>query len=139
MCRVMERKLFKDTKLGVPQGGIVSPILANVYLHELDMFMRKYTSLSRVETTRRRQQGLANFAYSRYADDFVVLCNGTKRQAEQLREELYVFLSTNLHLYLSKEKTEITHLNEGFEFLGFKIQRRPGHDGMKTKVSKFTG
>jgi RNA-directed DNA polymerase len=133
-AEVMERKLFKDTKLGVPQGGIVSPILANVYLHELDMFMRKYTSLSRVEKTRRRQQGLANFAYSRYADDFVVLCNGTKRQAEQLREELYVFLSTNLHLYLSKEKTKITHLNEGFEFLGFKIQRRQGHDGMKTKV-----
>jgi hypothetical protein len=51
-----------------------------------------------------------------------------------LREELYEFLKTTLRLGLSKEKTRITHLNDGFKFLGFWICREKGHDGMKTKV-----
>src|SRR5437763_1353948 len=84
---VMERKLFKDTKLGTPQGGIVSPLLANVYLHELDKFMRKYTGLPQTAKTARRKAGLANYTYVRYADDFVILCNGTRTQAEAMREE----------------------------------------------------
>jgi len=71
---VMERKLFKDTALGTPQGGIVSPLLANVYLHELDKYMEKYTALTERQRARRRKRGLANFAYARYADDFVILC-----------------------------------------------------------------
>jgi group II intron reverse transcriptase/maturase len=131
---VMEKKLFRDTKLGTPQGGIVSPLLANIYLNELDKYMYRYTGLSQKEKTRRRKQGLANFVYVRYADDFVVLSNGTKSQAEELKEELYKFLNENLQLNLSKEKTKITHLNDGFNFLGFRIQRSQGHDGMKTKV-----
>jgi hypothetical protein len=130
----MEGKLFRDTKLGTPQGGIISPLLANIYLNELDRYMGKYTGLSSKEKTRRRKQGQANFAYVRYADDFVVLCNGTKKQAEELKEELYTFLKENLRLNLSKEKTKITHLNDGFKFLGFRIQRSQGHDGVKTKV-----
>jgi hypothetical protein len=51
-----------------------------------------------------------------------------------MREELYQFLKSNLRLELSKEKTKITHLNDGFKFLGFWIYRDQGHDGMKTKV-----
>jgi group II intron reverse transcriptase/maturase len=131
---VMERKLFRDTKLGTPQGGIISPLLANIYLNELDKYMCKYTGLSTKEKTRRREQGLANFVYVRYADDFVVLCNGTREQAEALKEELYSFLLERLQLNLSKEKTKITHLNNGFNFLGFRIKRHQGHNGMKTKV-----
>jgi group II intron reverse transcriptase/maturase len=131
---VMERKLFKDTKLGTPQGGIISPLLANVYLHELDRFMDGYAGLPRKEKTGRRQKGLANFVYTRYADDFVVLCNGTKEQAEDMKEELCIFLSNELRLNLSKEKTKITHLNDGFEFLGFNVQRSMGSKGMTTKV-----
>jgi group II intron reverse transcriptase/maturase len=66
---VMERKLFKDTELGTPQGGIASPLLANVYLHELDRYMRRYTALSDREKRQRRRRGLPNFVYVRYADD----------------------------------------------------------------------
>lgn len=131
---IMEKKLFRDTKLGTPQGGIISPLLANIYLNELDRYMKKYTGLSQPEKTRRRKQGLANFVYIRYADDFVVLSNGTKQQAEELKEELHLFLRDKLRLTLSKEKTKITHLNDGFDFLGFKVQRKQGREGMKTKI-----
>jgi len=131
---VMERKLFKDTKLGTPQGGIISPLLANVYLHELDKHMEKYVCLTQKERDRRRKERLGNFAYVRYADDFVVLCNGTRENAETMREELCSFLRTKLRLTLSMEKTRITHVNDGFNFLGFRIHRYMGHQGMVTKV-----
>jgi RNA-directed DNA polymerase len=131
---VMEGRLFRDTKQGTPQGGIVSPLLANIYLNELDRYMKKYTSLPQQEKTRRRKQAKANFVYVRYADDFVVMCNGTRVQAEELKQELYNFLGEKLRLKLSKEKTRITHLNDGFRFLGFRIQRRLGFDGMRTKT-----
>jgi RNA-directed DNA polymerase len=131
---VMERKLFKDTNLGTPQGGIISPLLANVYLHELDKYMDRYTALPAKEKTVRRTRGLANYVYVRYADDFVILCNGARAQAEQVREEVKNFLGVNLRLTLSMEKTKITHLNDGFDFLGFTIRRSMGHQGMGTKV-----
>lgn len=131
---VMERKLFKDTKLGTPQGGIISPLLANVYLHELDKYMERYTGISQVEKTARRKAGMANYVYVRYADDFVILSNGTREQTEALREEVRNFLADSLRLSLSMEKTRITHLNDGFDFLGFTIRRGMGHNGMKTKT-----
>jgi RNA-directed DNA polymerase len=131
---VMEKRTFRDTTLGTPQGGIISPLLANIYLHELDRYMERYTGLPKKEKAKRRQQGLANYTYIRYADDFVVLCNGSKIQAMSLREELHQFLKANLRLELSKEKTKITHLSDGFKFLGFRIYRAKGHNGMKTKV-----
>lgn len=131
---VMEGKLFKDTLQGVPQGGIVSPILANLYLNELDKYMEKYTGLPSKDKSRRRAKRLANFSYVRYADDFVVLCNGTRQQAEALKEELASFLSKGLRLKLSEEKTKITHLNDGFDFLGFRLQRCLGQKGMTTKI-----
>ena len=131
---VMERKLFKDTKLGTPQGGIISPLLANVYLHELDKYMERYTALPTKEKTVRRATGLANYVYVRYADDFVILSNGTREQAEGVREEVRNFLASTMRLTLSMEKTKITHLNDGFDFLGFTVQRSMGHNGMKTKV-----
>jgi hypothetical protein len=60
-------------------------------LHELDRYMARYTGLSLREKRQRRKQGLANFLYVRYGDDFVVLCNGTKAQAEAMRQELHQY------------------------------------------------
>jgi group II intron reverse transcriptase/maturase len=131
---VMEKRTFRDTTLGTPQGGIVSPLLANIYLHELDRYMERYTSLADREKGKRRQQRIGNFTFSRYADDFVILCNGGKHQAEEMREELYQFLKSKLRLELSKEKTKITHLNDGFNFLGFRIYRGLGGSGTTTKI-----
>jgi RNA-directed DNA polymerase len=133
---VMEQRLFKDTMLGTPQGGIVSPLLANVYLHELDRYMERYTALTEGQKrARRRRQGLANFVYARYADDFVILCNGTKEQALEMRKEVHDYLRGVLHLELSMEKTKVTHLNDGFDFLGFHLQRSLGHKGLVTKIT----
>jgi RNA-directed DNA polymerase len=133
---VMERRLFKDTTLGTPQGGIVSPLLANVYLHELDQYMERYTALTESQRrARRRRQGLSNFVYARYADDFVILGNGTRAQALEMREEVYDYLRDRLHLELSLEKTKVTHLNDGFDFLGFHLQRSLGHKGLVTKLT----
>jgi 5-methylcytosine-specific restriction endonuclease McrA len=130
----MEGKLFKDTKQGTPQGGIISPLLANVYLHELDKYMERYTVLSPQEKAKRRRQGHANYVHIRYADDFVILANGSKAETEGLREELTQFLKGDLKLNLSKEKTKITHLDDGFDFLGFNIIRKMGSIGKGTKV-----
>jgi RNA-directed DNA polymerase len=128
---VMEGKLFKKTESGTPQGGIISPLLANIYLNELDKYMERYTALSWNQRYFRRKKGLANFIHVRYADDFVILSNGTKRQAEAMKEEIYNFLKRDLRLELSKDKTKITHLNDGFKFLGFELKRSVGRNGKR--------
>jgi RNA-directed DNA polymerase len=122
-AEIMEQGTTRHSVLGTPQGGIVSPLLANIYLHELDRYMERYTEINQIDRRRRKGQGLANFLYVRYADDFVVLCDGTKEQAETMRQELYEFLKSELMLELSMEKTKVTHVSEGFEFLGFLIDR----------------
>jgi RNA-directed DNA polymerase len=96
--------------------------------------MERYTLLTNYAKKQRRQQRLANFSYARYADDFVVLCNGTKEQAEQMKCNLTEFLRSELRLTLSDEKTKVTHLNDGFDFLGFTLRRYVGETGAITKI-----
>ena len=117
---VMEGELFKKTKEGTPQGGVVSPLYANIYLHELDKwFHDNYTGLNYNEKNRRRRKKLGNAFYLRYADDFVVAWNGTKEGAIQLKAEMGCFLADHLGLELSEAKTHVTHVTEGFDFLSF--------------------
>lgn len=104
-------------------------------LHELDKYMERYTNLSPAQRRRRRLKGFANYIYARYCDDFVVLCNGTKKQAEEMKEELRIFLKDELGIELSTEKTKVTHLNDGFQFLGFKIWRCRTQKGINTIVT----
>ncbi|WP_152054433.1 group II intron reverse transcriptase/maturase, partial [Tautonia marina] len=120
---VMEGSLFAATQEGTPQGGIISPLLANVYLHKLDRYLERRTRLPRAVRQQRRREGRANFVHIRDADDFVVMCNGTRAQAEAMKRDLQEFLSSELKLELSEEKTRITHVNDGFRFLGFDIRR----------------
>jgi 5-methylcytosine-specific restriction endonuclease McrA len=84
-----------------------------------------YLHLTANQRKRQRAQGHSNFLYVRYADDFVVLCNGTKAQARAMKEELRRVLD-HMGLTLSQEKTKITHITEGFTFLGYWIERSKG-------------
>jgi len=129
---VMEDHVFRRSPEGTPQGGILSPLLANIYLHELDMWWwEKYGKTGRHAKEWRRKKGLSNCIYVRYADDWIALCNGTKRQAEAIRDEIRDFLKDTLKLELSEEKTVVTHACDGFNFLGFYIRHYPAHGGQK--------
>ena len=127
---VMHQDHYEATLTGTPQGGIISPLAANIYLHQLDQSMESthlhFTSIQRV---RRRKRGKGNVLYVRYADDFVVLCNGTKAEAHAIKEELRGFLRT-LGLTLAEDKTKVTHITEGFDFLGYRVLRSIGTRGM---------
>ena len=71
----------------------------------------------------RRSKGLATYRLVRYADDFVVMVGGTRQHAEALWDETSKVLAP-IGLRLSEEKTRVCHIDEGFDFLGFRIQRR---------------
>lgn len=121
---IMEGRLFKRTEIGTPQGGICSPILANIYLHQLDLYWwNKYGNLRRKEKESRRLKHMGNCALIRYANDWLLLTNGGKAEATRLRDEFKAFLWDKLKLELSPDKTRITHVNQGFNFLGFHVRR----------------
>ncbi len=116
---------LRNTATGTPQGGILSPLLANVALSVLDEHFAEAWQAAGTSYQRfkRRQQGLATYRLVRYADDFVVLVAGTGAHAADLREEVAAVLAP-MGLRLSEAKTKVCHIDEGFDFLGFRIQRR---------------
>lgn len=121
---VMEGRLFAKTASGVPQGGLLSPLLANVYLNEFDKWCEnKWHRLTPHERQKLRKAGRGTYTVVRYADDFVVVTNDTREGVEKAKAEIQAFLETDLRLTLSEEKTKITHVNDGFDFLGFNIRR----------------
>ena len=126
---VMYRKEHQETLTGTPQGGIVSPLFANIDLHEMDKSIEsKYLNLTPYQRRRQRKKGDGNYLYIRYAAACIVLCNGTKTDAQQMKEELGGLLD-NMGLTLSEEKTKLTHITEGFTFLGYKVIREVGTNG----------
>ncbi len=126
----------EDTLTGTPQGGILSPLLANVALSALDdHFDRQWRTLMGTEGKRRIRQrkGLGTWRLVRYADDFVVMVRGEQRHAEALREEVAAVLAP-LGLQLSPEKTHVVHIDEGFDFLSFNVRRRKKRGAEKRYV-----
>jgi RNA-directed DNA polymerase len=115
----------RGTITGTPQGGILSPLLANIALSGLDEhFARKWAALGPAWTrAKRRRTGVPAMRLIRYADDFVVMVAGTRDDAEALRDEVASVLAP-VGLRLSGEKTRVCHIDEGFDFLGWRIQRR---------------
>jgi len=115
----------EDTLTGTPQGGILSPLLANIALSALDEHFDQQwhqdmgTSRQRAK---RKEKGLGNWRLIRYADDFVLMVAGDRHHAEALREEVSAVLAP-LGLRLAPEKTKVVHIDEGFTFLGFDIRR----------------
>jgi RNA-directed DNA polymerase len=134
---LMQGTLFHRTDIGTPQGAICSPLMSNVYLHQLDLYWwTHYGGLHRKVKERRRQAYQGNCALIRYADDWLLLTNGGKPEAYRLRDEFQTFLAKELQLELAVEKTHVTHVNDGFDFLGFHVQRYvSGHDRPKLLVT----
>ena len=120
-----EDGLLKDTSSGTPQGSILSPLLSNVALSVLDEYIARAPGgphATPYQRVKRRRLGLPNYRLIRYADDWVLAISGTRAHAEALREEIAEVLS-GMGLRLSPEKTLITHIDEGLDFLGWRIQR----------------
>jgi RNA-directed DNA polymerase len=120
-----EDRVLRATDTGTPQGSILSPLLSNVALSVLDEHIAQAPggpAASRYQRAKRRAQGLPNYRLVRYADDWCLVISGTQADAEALREEIAGILST-MGLRLSPEKTVITHIDEGLDFLGWRIQR----------------
>jgi len=116
----------RDTKTGTPQGGILSPLLANIALSVLDEYfvgVWERDMATRPIRERRRRHGEATYRIVRYADDFVIMVHGTRAHAEGLRHEVEAALSS-VGLRLNEDKTSVCHIDEGFAFLGFRIQRQ---------------
>lgn len=137
--------LFRAASEGVAQGGVLSPLLSNIMLNEFDQYLeerylskkarkdRWYNNYS-VKVNRPSAKGIVrtwkpSVAYCRYADDFVIVVKGTKDQANQIREECRRFLEQELKLTLNMEKTHLTHVNDGFVFLGHRIVRKRSRFG----------
>ena len=125
----------RDTITGTPQGGIASPLLANIALSVLDdHFAEAWEACGTyVDRARRRRHGLPNYRLIRYADDFVVMVSGTEAHAEALKAEVARVLAP-MGLRLSEEKTAISHIDRGLDFLGYRIQRRRGRGNVKRFV-----
>ena len=122
---VMEEMQVRYETTGTPQGGIVSPVLANIFLHDLDVALQTRGT-----------------AWVRYADDVVALCQ-SREEAEQVLE----FIREVLHgmgLKLSPDKTRIVHFDEGFDYLGWHYQgtkrwpRKKSVDKLRTRIRAMT-
>ena len=166
--KVFEKDLpTQISTLGTPQGGILSPILSNIYLHELDKFMaqlsleyqgpvqpsarrknpayQKLMRAGRKKQTRRLklprsdpfEAAYSNCKYIRYADDFIIGVNGPRAMAEEIRERVRLFLLERLKIQLNMDKTKVTHVSKGIKFLGHTFKRRRTFIDAKTARGKI--
>jgi group II intron reverse transcriptase/maturase len=126
---IMEEMKLKNAIIGTPQGGIISPLLANIYLHPFDEVMTK-----------------EGFRIIRYADDIVVLCQ-TRQEAERALSRIRQNLEVSLKLKLNHQKTKVIHKTQGFEFLGYyfgsgysdyKLPRKRAIEVFKEKTRHIT-
>lgn len=133
------------SELGTPQGGIISPLLANIYLNRFDKFIAGNFERKKLRNTYSRRDGelqtmrkhssLKTSYYVRYADDWVILTDN-KADAEKLKYKAKMFLKNTLKLELSEEKTLITNVtSDPIRFLGVEIRVIVKNGKMVNKVS----
>lgn len=100
---IMTDSGYEDAYVGSPQGGVISPLLANIYLNEFDQFMMK-----------------RNYRIVRYADDILIFCQ-SRRSAEHALEVATGYLEKDLRLTVNRDKTHVTNSSCGVKFLGVEI------------------
>jgi len=174
---------YHKTYSGSPQGGIISPLLANIYLHELDGFVAKLKSefdspgvsgvtkeykrltskadrltramgratntterkslaekkravLKEVRRTKRSLQDNKVLKYIRYADDFILGVDGSRRDCEMIKAKLTEFIGESLKMKLSEEKTLITYSGQAARFLGYDVTVNRNNVVRKTSDGK---
>ena len=133
--------LESASSTGTPQGGIISPLLANIALSVLDEAIMAPWAQGGGQSTqwarqRRARKGIGNWRIVRYADDFVIMTNGSRDDAVALKEQAAGVLA-GLGLRFSEAKTRIAHLSEGINFLGFHLQWRQRRGGGKWYCMTF--
>lgn len=115
---IMQKQKWSQTEVGTPQGGVISPLLANIALHGMEQAIgvkwRKHKHTSNLQGPR---------ALVRYADDFVIFTE-SETDAQQAKADIAHWLQER-GLTLNEEKTRITHLKDGFDFLGFNVRHYP--------------
>jgi len=133
----MEKGSLKPTLAGTPQGGIISPILANMALDGLEKVLSDKFPMKR---SSRLKTFKVNFV--RYCDDFVVTGRSRELLEEEVKPVVAEFLATR-GLTLSSEKTKITHIKDGFDFLGQNVRKyngklliKPSKDSVKSLLEK---
>ena len=118
----LDQNKFYDTSAGTPQGGIISPTLANMALDGMENVLRK--ALPHRPIIDGKQKHLS-VRLIRYADDFIITGRSKELLEEKVKPLIEEFLAQR-GLRLSKEKTRLTHIDEGFDFLGFNIRKYKG-------------
>ena len=134
-----EAGLMQDTITGTPQGGILSPLLANIALSVLDDHYAEawqQTMGTAWQRQVRKRKGQARYRLIRYADDFVVMVAGTRADTQALKAETAAVLAP-MGLRLSVVKTRITHIDEGLDFLGHRVQRHQKRGTAKRYVYTY--
>jgi RNA-directed DNA polymerase len=134
----MEKEVFHDTEDGTPQGGIISPVLANLALDGLEGCLRAAFPKHKTMSQKNRVYLI------RYADDFIVT-GDSPETLNKVRMVVEPFLRER-GLELSKEKTRVTHIAEGFDFLGQNVRKygaklliKPSRDSVRRFLAKVRG
>lgn len=127
----MEKEQWFPTESGTPQGGIISPIIANMVLDGLEEVINLYAH-------HKPNSNPFKINFVRYADDFVVTCSNNGYLEREIKPLISKFLAGR-GLELSGEKTKITHIQKGFDFLGFNVRKykqkcltKPQKDSVKS-------
>lgn len=134
----IESQTFNRTDKGTPQGGIISPLLANIALDGMDNWLSRITETKVYGKTKiKTKEERKIYGFIRYADDFIVTAQ-TKEQIEAIIPRIQEWLATR-GLHLNEEKTKIKNINDGFDFLGFNIRKFNGKCIIKPQKEKVVG
>jgi len=125
----VDNNIFHSTEEGTPQGGIISPLLANIALNGMEKILNITYKKSTRKNGNDNYDSEGDYRMVRYADDFIILAK-SRENIEKVYEILKPYLDER-GLQLAEDKTKITHLEEGFDFLGFNFRRYKTKNGYK--------